>query len=630
MERFKREKEEAGPTPCQIAAARDTLVQPDIVESLQKMKLWDVNHVKWKGMTCRLSRMIAVGAYPFSIVEEEGFVDFLNYTEPRYKPPHRTTFSNTHIPTLYNETFVSIKDAIYESEHISVTSDIWTANKDANFISLTAHWISKSFVHQVAVLSVNPFPGHHTAVNIAHQIEYGIQEFDIPKEKVVACVTDGCANISLGASLTGIKSIKCFIHCLQRTIETQLFSQHTVVGAIRRCRNVSTHFGHSTIANEQLKNVQMNQTRVGKEPLLPIQDITIRWNSTFYMIQRALELRTSLITLSFTDDFGSDCISKLSHLDWTTMSKIVKILKPFEEITKSLSYRDATASEIIPIYLALKLYLKSAKDVYRQLFFGIGTTVDKFYEDILRRFEPLVEDRFLCLSTFLNPRFKERKQTATLAQLTDWILEYNDVPEDVVLPPPPEPEPTAAPDTNNNIDIDSLSLFSCMQNLDSQADVNILDNDATQLNNSFADQQPSSSSSSLPDPDSDDESLLAGRGHNGPSPPNLTARQKRERAYLREIDAYIGLATIERRERNDPRPDIFGWWRESQKRFPLLSKIARQLLSCPPTSVESERLFSGGGQVYDDHRQRVSKDTGSKLIFLYYNLRALKRFPLKN
>ena len=78
--------------------------------------------------------MIAIGAYPFSIVEEPGFVELLTYAEPRYKLPHRTTFSRTHLPELYQQTKSSIIQSIESATFISCTSDIWSPNNEASFI----------------------------------------------------------------------------------------------------------------------------------------------------------------------------------------------------------------------------------------------------------------------------------------------------------------------------------------------------------------------------------------------------------------------------------------------------------------------------------------------------------------
>ena len=62
----------------------------------------------------------------------------------------------------------------------------------------------------------------------------------------------------------------------------------------------------------------------------------------------------------------------------------------------------------------------------------------------------------------------------------------------------------------------------------------------------------------------------------------------------------------------------------NQLRLPKLSKLAARFLSAPPSSVESERLFSVGGQIYTPRRNRLAAETGKKLMFLNFNLKWLK------
>ena len=63
------------------------------------------------------------------------------------------------------------------------------------------------------------------------------------------------------------------------------------------------------------------------------------------------------------------------------------------------------------------------------------------------------------------------------------------------------------------------------------------------------------------------------------------------------------------------------WWHLISPRFPKLSVIARRDLSSPPSSVESERLFSVATQIYSEERNWLKPENVDKLVFMNLNLR---------
>ena len=67
------------------------------------------------------------------------------------------------------------------------------------------------------------------------------------------------------------------------------------------------------------------------------------------------------------------------------------------------------------------------------------------------------------------------------------------------------------------------------------------------------------------------------------------------------------------------RDNVYTWWTNNRLRFPKLASIAQKYLCAPPTSVASERLFSGAGLIYDEARNRLSPDNAEMVLFVKKN-----------
>ena len=67
------------------------------------------------------------------------------------------------------------------------------------------------------------------------------------------------------------------------------------------------------------------------------------------------------------------------------------------------------------------------------------------------------------------------------------------------------------------------------------------------------------------------------------------------------------------------------WWQDRSRMYPLLHHLSCMLLSIPPSSIESERIFSRGSIIYHPRRNRLGPKTAERLMFLNYNLRFLDK-----
>jgi hypothetical protein len=69
-----------------------------------------------------------------------------------------------------------------------------------------------------------------------------------------------------------------------------------------------------------------------------------------------------------------------------------------------------------------------------------------------------------------------------------------------------------------------------------------------------------------------------------------------------ELDKYLGEANESLLNNIF---DVLLWWKLNVHRYPVVSKIAKNFLSIPTTSVSLESTFSTGGRVLDDYRSSL-------------------------
>ena len=63
-----------------------------------------------------------------------------------------------------------------------------------------------------------------------------------------------------------------------------------------------------------------------------------------------------------------------------------------------------------------------------------------------------------------------------------------------------------------------------------------------------------------------------------------------------EVDKYLVENCDGRRDVNF---EVLGWWKDNSSRYPMLSKVAKDVLAVPVSTVASESTFSTGGRIVD-------------------------------
>ncbi|KAF2881785.1 hypothetical protein ILUMI_24380 [Ignelater luminosus] len=157
--------------------------------------------------------------------------------------------------------------------------------------------------------------------------------------------------------------------------------------------------------------------RLNQKPLKIIQECATRWNSTFYMLERILQVKESLCLYASTNNK----IPQLTSKEWVIIEKLIGLLKPFEEVTKELSAADVSISSVIPLIATLQKIVNDLDSSDEH----IGDTITVLKDEFIRKFSGLENEILFATATFIDPRYKVKffKNTSTKEHVIQHILD---------------------------------------------------------------------------------------------------------------------------------------------------------------------------------------------------------------
>jgi hypothetical protein len=94
-----------------------------------------------------------------------------------------------------------------------------------------------------------------------------------------------------------------------------------------------------------------------------------------------------------------------------------------------------------------------------------------------------------------------------------------------------------------------------------------------------------------------------------------------------ELDKYLAENCEGRKDVNF---DVLLWWKTNSSRYQVLSKMARDVLAVPVSTVASESAFSTGGRILDPFRSSLSPDMVQVLVCSQNWLKSSVPISLRN
>lgn len=336
--------------------------------------------------------MIAKDNMPLSMVEKQGFQTFMKCVSPLYTIPSRKM-----ITSLLEEKYVYLsnltKEQLSNIDDIALTTDIWTDINTQSYLGVTAHYIL-DYTKKTVMIGISELDDRHTSDNLKEWLLEIIEKWNITLESIVVVVSDNAPNIkkAIVDAFGEEKHLGCYAHTLNLVVAKIIEEDEVVSLLCSKVKSIVAFFKKSVILSDLLRE---------HSNLKLIQSVETRWNSTFDMLQRFIQLsdKISLILLQHPT-----APPMLSALELQTIKEFMQLLEPFKTATTIFSGEMyVTGSQIIPIIHTLANQLELCQPI-SEIGHHMKTVLTQEFQ---ARFKNVEHKSLTAIATILDPRFKK-------------------------------------------------------------------------------------------------------------------------------------------------------------------------------------------------------------------------------
>ncbi|KAK8321461.1 hypothetical protein V6Z12_A12G099600 [Gossypium hirsutum] len=259
-----------------------------------------IKNYKFDADECRqaVSTFLVCGKHSFRTVKEPGFRHMMRIASPNFKNISRYTAARD-VLMHYAKERDRVKEELAKAPGlICLTSNNWNSeHTNDEYICITAHWVDKDWKLQKRIVRFRALFPPYDRLNIADELVLCLSQWGIDKkifsitldnasynDVMVSCLKNHfCANRAIlcdGAFF----QVRCCAHILNLIVKAGLELADDVVGKIR---NGIKYIKKSGICRKRFydvadKSFHLNVTKKSR------QDVCVRWNSTYLMLESSL------------------------------------------------------------------------------------------------------------------------------------------------------------------------------------------------------------------------------------------------------------------------------------------------------------------------------------------------------
>ena len=363
---------------------------------------------------------------PANMVEDEGFVRFMEQAQPQYIVPSRWTITS-YIEKLYVEVKEKVKDELKKIEFVAKSTDGGSSSNASSFQETGVHGITDDFQMKYFTLAVKECKDEHTAENYRKNTDKVEEEFEV-KDKVVMTTTDNEAKMR--KAYKDHERTGCMSHIIHSSVEVGTTKDEVVNKTILKHRKIARKHNKSYVVKYNLQKAQQ-KLRIKVRPLL--QDVVNRWGSTRVSTESMLDHKddqiqgekpASAVFGSELDGFkNAQAINEamrkhkfsnkekmqdyiLTGQDMTRIQNLNNFLTKFDLYSTTLGgNKFVSASLVMPTLKSIQKHLQPSENDTSY----IANMKRLILNDFVERTAKNVNYEFLIKASALDPRFKKLK-----------------------------------------------------------------------------------------------------------------------------------------------------------------------------------------------------------------------------